>query len=89
MTTLAYNVDLFLFKHEGLFFNKIPKQVNVLEEPPEYQYFDMPIKAAIIDAMQQGRLDITFKGYVQVSFLKVKKTRPVVNREYGGISQNP
>ncbi|WP_242271460.1 glycosyltransferase [Bacillus cereus group sp. BfR-BA-01310] len=63
-----YNVDLFLFKHEGLFLNKIPKQVNVLEEPPEYQLFDMPIKAAIVKCLRQGRLDIALlrvcAGYI-------------------------
>ncbi|MED0992666.1 glycosyltransferase [Bacillus nitratireducens] len=63
-----YNVDLFLFKHEGLFLNKIPKQVNVLEEPPGYQLFDMPIKAAIMKCLRQGRLDIALSrvcaGYI-------------------------
>ncbi|MFP3123368.1 glycosyltransferase [Ectobacillus funiculus] len=52
-----YNVDLFLFKHEGLFFNKIPEQVNLLAEPLEYRYFDMPIKASIIDCIKRGRID--------------------------------
>jgi glycosyltransferase involved in cell wall biosynthesis len=55
----AYNVDLLLFKHEGLFFNKIPELVNLLNEPLEFKYFDMPIKAATIDALKKGRLDIT------------------------------
>ncbi len=63
-----YNVDLFLFKHEGLFLNKIPKQVNVLEEPSEYQLFDMPIKAAVMKCLRQGRLDIALSrvcaGYI-------------------------
>lgn len=54
----AYNVDLLLFKHEGIFFSKIPEQVNLLEEPLEFKYFDMPIKAAIIDILKKGRLDI-------------------------------
>lgn len=63
-----YNVDLFLFKHEGLFFRKIPQQVNLLEEPYEYQYFDMPIKTAIIDCIKKGRIDIALArlcaGYI-------------------------
>ncbi|RWS41897.1 glycosyltransferase [Bacillus mycoides] len=63
-----YNVDLFLFKHEGLFFRKIPPQVNLLEEPYEYQYFDMPIKKAIIDCIKKGRIDIALArlcaGYI-------------------------
>ncbi|WP_283751006.1 glycosyltransferase [Bacillus cereus] len=63
-----YNVDLFLFKHEGLFFRKIPRQVNLLEEPYEYQYFDMSIKKVIIDCIKKGRIDIALArlcaGYI-------------------------
>ncbi|MFC3884781.1 glycosyltransferase [Bacillus songklensis] len=63
-----YNVDLFLFKHEGLFFSKIPKQVNLLEEPFEYKYFDMSIKKAMVDCIKKGRVDIAlsrvFAGYI-------------------------
>ncbi|EOP66398.1 MULTISPECIES: glycosyltransferase [Bacillus cereus group] len=52
-----YKVDLFLFKHEGLFLEKIPKQVNVLEEPLEYKYYDMPIRNAILDCLKKGKLN--------------------------------
>jgi glycosyltransferase involved in cell wall biosynthesis len=64
----VYNVDLFLFKHEGIFFNKIPIQVNLLKEPFGYKYFDMSIKEAIIECVKKGRLDIVLSricaGYV-------------------------
>lgn len=83
-----YNVDLFLFKHEGLFLNKIPKKVNVLEEPSEYQLFDMPIKAAIMKCLRQGRLDIALSRVCAGYIFKSEKTKPVVNREYGDIYQN-
>jgi glycosyltransferase involved in cell wall biosynthesis len=63
-----YCVDLYLFKHEGLFFNKIPKEVNLLMEPYEYKYFDMPIKGAIKDCIINGRLKIALSrlnaGYI-------------------------
>lgn len=63
-----YNVNLFLFKHEGLFLNKIPKQVNLLREPLEYKYFDMSIKKALIECAKKGRFDIAltrlFAGYI-------------------------
>lgn len=63
-----YNVDLFLFKHEGLFFSKIPKQVNLLEEPIGYKYFDMSIKTAIKDCIKKGKLQIALSrvcaGYI-------------------------
>ena len=63
-----YNVDLFLFKHEGLFFSKIPKQVNLLEEPFEYKYFDMSVKTAITDCIKKGKFKIAIieicAGYI-------------------------
>jgi glycosyltransferase involved in cell wall biosynthesis len=70
-----YNVDLFLFKHEGLFFNKIPKQVNLLEEPYEYQYFDMSIKTAFNDCIKKGRIDIAFSRVCAGYIFNVEKNR--------------
>lgn len=63
-----FNVDLFLFKHEGLFFGKIPKQVNVLPEPFEYKYFDMPAKAAVADSLKKRRFDIA-ASRIQAGFM--------------------
>jgi glycosyltransferase involved in cell wall biosynthesis len=63
-----YNVDLFLFKHEGLFFHKIPKHVKLLREPVEVRYFDMPIKKAVFQLIKKARFDIAclrlFAGYI-------------------------
>lgn len=50
-----YDVDLFLFKHDGLFMNNIPRQVNLLEEPSEYKYFDMSFKTAFMDCIRKGK----------------------------------
>lgn len=48
-----YKVDLFLFKHEGIFINKLPKEVTVLPEPIKYKYFDMPIKRSLTELMKK------------------------------------
>ena len=42
-----YNVDLFLFNHEGLFMEFLPKQVKVLALPKIYQLFSLPFKQSI------------------------------------------
>jgi len=50
LNTLDYNlfdVDLFLFKKEGLFLNQVPKEVNILPIPINYPYFDMSMGKAI------------------------------------------
>ncbi|MFC0216461.1 glycosyltransferase [Paenibacillus chartarius] len=51
-----YEVDLFLFKHHGLFFANLPKQVRLLEEPPEYAYFDMSLKQALTECLKRGKI---------------------------------
>lgn len=51
-----YDVDLYLFKHEGIFMSKIPKEANLLDEPNKYKYFDMPFKPAIIDCFKKGEI---------------------------------
>ncbi len=62
------DVDLFLFKHEGLFVQNIPKQVRLLAEPQAYKLFDMPIKLALLQCIKSGRLDLIIPrllaGYV-------------------------
>lgn len=38
-----YDVDLFLYAHEGEFMSMIPKNVNLLDEIPKYSMFEKPI----------------------------------------------
>lgn len=40
-----YDVDLFLFRHEGEFMPLIPEKVNVLPEVWQYTNFDVPVKS--------------------------------------------
>ncbi len=42
-----FNVDLFLFSHEGLFMDKVPREVSVLPPPEKYKYFDMPLTSSL------------------------------------------
>lgn len=42
-----FEVDLQLFKHEGLFLREIPEQVNVLSVPKNYHYFDGSYKKVL------------------------------------------
>lgn len=71
----AYDVDLFLFKHEGIFLKKIPKQVNLLEEPLEYRYYDMPIKKAVLDCLKSGRIKIALSRVRAGYIYKTEKNR--------------
>lgn len=42
-----YSVDLLLFRKEGIFLNQVPKEVNILSEPKNYKFFDMPFSQVI------------------------------------------
>lgn len=76
-----YNVDLFLFKHEGLFFNKIPQQVNLLEEPINYKYFDMSIKNAVFDCLRKGEFDKAILRIKAGYFFKFEKNKPIIGQK--------
>lgn len=51
-----YNVDLYMFKHEGEFMKDIPKSVNILEEDRITAYAGIPI----VDVFKRGNLYIGF-----------------------------
>ena len=51
-----YNVDLYMFKHEGEFMKDIPKSVNILEEDRITAYAGIPIA----DVFKKGNLYIGF-----------------------------
>ncbi|MEH7016232.1 glycosyltransferase [Bacillus sp. JJ63] len=55
-----YNVDLFLFKHTGMFINKLPKEVTLLPEPINYKYFDMPITRSLTELIKKGDFKTVF-----------------------------
>lgn len=40
-------VSLFLYRHEGEFLRRIPDQVKLLSEIPQYRTFDVPIKSLL------------------------------------------
>lgn len=92
-----FEVDLFLFKHEGMFLSKLPKQVNVLDAPVQYPYFDMPIKTAVTDCVKQNKFGLALArigaGYIfkteknlarseQRAWKYVSRSFPVLNKLY-------
>lgn len=73
----SYNVDLLLFQQEGIFLDKLPKEVHLLPSPVAYQYFDMSIKKAIIQSFKKGRFAIVLNRILAVSVLKTEKNPAV------------
>lgn len=61
-----YKVDLYLFKHEGIFMSKIPREVNIIEEPKFYKYFDMSTKKAILELIKMRKFKIAIARVLSV-----------------------
>ncbi|MBN9647090.1 glycosyltransferase [Terrisporobacter glycolicus] len=68
-----YNVDLLLFNQKGIFLNKVPKQVNILEEPFGYKYYDMSVKKAITELLSKGKIKYAFGRLVSMFIYKIEK----------------
>ncbi len=49
-----YEVDLFIYSHQGEFMQLIPAEVNILPEHPKYACIEKPMKAVL----KQGYVDI-------------------------------
>ncbi|MGN0251613.1 MAG: glycosyltransferase [Oliverpabstia sp.] len=50
-----YEVNLFLYRHEGEFLSLIPKEVNILPAMKQYAIFDVPIKTLFsVDKLRYG-----------------------------------
>lgn len=74
-----YNVYVQLFWSRGLFLNQLHEKVILLPAPVEFQYFDMPIKKALIESLKLGRIDIFYNRIV--SSIKMKFEDNVYRKE--------
>ena len=70
-----FQVDLLLFKQEGIFLCKIPLQVQLLEMPPEYKYYDMPIKNSLKKIISEKRYHIAISRLKAGIVFKTEKNR--------------
>lgn len=55
-----YDVDLLSFRQDGLFYNKIPQQVNVINGTESYEMFDGSAKAAMSYFLKKGKVSAAF-----------------------------
>ncbi|OXM85220.1 glycosyltransferase [Paenibacillus rigui] len=76
-----YDVDLFLFKHEGVFLGKLPKPVRLLPEPDQYKYFDMPVKRALTELLGKGKLQIALYRLILGWMAKTEKNGAVIEQK--------
>lgn len=91
-----YEIDLLCFRREGLFYDKIPAEVNVITGTEDYENFDGGAKSAVVYFLKKGKISsaadrIRYMGAYKESNpdLKVrkmwallKKQLPEVNGKY-------
>ncbi|HZH58308.1 MAG TPA: glycosyltransferase [Metabacillus sp.] len=69
-----FEVDLFLYRHEGEFLKFIPKEVNLLPIVPQYTTFERPIKDIIKEGhIYLGTARILAKIKAQIKNIGLKK----------------
>ncbi len=51
-----YDVDLLCFRHDGLFFDRLPSEVNVLPDSERYEMFDGNARLAVKYFLKKGML---------------------------------
>ncbi|MBO1512365.1 glycosyltransferase [Metabacillus bambusae] len=76
-----YNVDLFLFNHEGLFMEFLPKQVNVLPLPKIYQMFSLPLLNSIFKLLIRGKPIIAFNR-IMFTLINKKVKETSIREQY-------
>ena len=77
-----YRVDLLLFKQEGLFLNQLPEHVTLLPVPPNYHYFDMSLKSAVLANLKKGNFNVILYRILYGIVFKTEKT-PSVKEQKG------
>jgi glycosyltransferase involved in cell wall biosynthesis len=55
-----FNVDLFLLKHDGMFMEFVPKEVNILALPESYKLFALPLYKSMTKLLLKGKIKIFY-----------------------------
>jgi glycosyltransferase involved in cell wall biosynthesis len=55
-----YNVDLFLFNHEGIFMEFVPKEVNIVPLSEDYLIFTLPLMKSLKQFFLKGKLSLVY-----------------------------
>ncbi len=70
-----YEVDLLLFKQEGLFLKQLPEEVTLLPEPENWKYFDMPFSQVVKENFFRGKWNVIIQRIIfKLVQIKAKNT---------------
>ena len=90
-----YEVDLLLFRHEGIFLKQVLEEVNILPEPFGYKYYDMSSIKAIKELLKQGRIGDAIRRIKAIFIYKSEKDTyrcgqkvwPYVSKMFGKLNK--
>jgi glycosyltransferase involved in cell wall biosynthesis len=77
-----FNVDLFLFSHEGLFLDKVPKEVRILPAPEKYRYFDMRLTSSLKELMIIGDIKTLLYRLYLGYYARTEKLGAVIEQKF-------
>ncbi len=89
-----YSVDLLCFRREGLFYDKIPSEVNVITGTEDYEIFDGGAKSAVMYFLKKGKLSSAVDRIRYISAyteknpdLKVKKMWQLLKKQLPQVNE--
>ena len=77
-----YEVDLFLFSKHGDFIELLPKSINVLEGPKDFQDYILNPKQSLYCLLKRKKMKLLF--YKIIEILNIIFYRYILNKEYIG-----
>lgn len=76
-----YNVDLFLFNHDGIFMEFLPKEVNIITLPDTYKLFSLPFAQSIKRLALENRLSLVYNR-MMFAFRNVSNKASSITEQY-------
>lgn len=76
-----YEVDLLLFKKEGIFMKQLSNKVKLIDEPINYKYFDMPIKKACLELLRTKSINIMLERIKMGLLCKTEKNAAILEQK--------
>lgn len=76
-----FEVDLFLFTHDGNFLKRLPEKVNLLPAPENFKFFDMSSKSAIFQNLKKRKLSLAIDRYKFSKLLNAEKNDAIAEQK--------
>lgn len=83
-----YEIDVFLFSHDGNFLKRLPEQVNLLPASKNFKYFDRSTKSAIFQNLKKGNFSLALDRWKFSKLLNTEKNDAVAEQKAWKLLKN-